>query len=160
MPTVRLLGHANAYPVADVLRLFYGQPAAEADDGSLRAGDDEPLIISSQEPADVGLARIVTVIPDQLAFRLEAVVTEKLARREIKRQLYQLLSHWTGLSFPWGSLTGIRPTLVAAECLARLGSVPAARHELTNYWLVSAAKADLALETAQAEQALLRQIQP
>jgi oxygen-independent coproporphyrinogen-3 oxidase len=80
------------------------------------------------------------------------------ARREIKRQIYQALAEWTGRSYPWGSLTGVRPTLIAAECLARHADAGQARQEMTEHWLVSAEKADLAVATAVAEEEILAQI--
>ena len=157
MPTVRLEGHQHTYPVSDILRLFFGQPAVAADGTSLQAGEPEPVICSCLRPAGTGQAEISTGLAGK---RITAVVPAGLARREIKRQLYRYLSDWTNLRFPWGSLTGIRPTLVARECLDHCASEMDACRELTDYWHVSPAKADLALETAAAEQALIRQIPP
>ena len=160
MPTVQLHGHAHTYPVSDILRLFFGLPTGPDDQGRLCVGDPDPLIISSLAPAGDSVVRITSSVPSRPDCAFAASVAEPMARREIKRQLYQLLSAWTGLSFPWGSLTGIRPTLVAAECLARTAVPADARRELTDFWFVSPEKADLALETARAEQALLRRIPP
>jgi hypothetical protein len=43
------------------------------------------------------------------------VLKERLIKRFSKLSLYKALSSFTGESFPWGSLTGIRPTKLAYE---------------------------------------------
>jgi oxygen-independent coproporphyrinogen-3 oxidase len=154
MPAVRLAGHSHAYPAADVLRLFCG-PLAVSEPPLLLAGLPEPLIESTLEPGAGQTVRIRTAWD---GWRCENEVALPLAKREIKRQLYLALSAWSGYHFPWGSLTGIRPTLIAAECLTHGGSPENAIEELTGRYLVSPEKASLALETLPAEQALLRQI--
>lgn len=160
MPTVRLIGHQFSFQISDVLRLFYG-PEIKVNDDCLTAGDEKPLINSSLLSCEDGLNRIETCLPDQADLpSYHATVTEKLIRREVKRQLYLCLSDLTGLKFPWGSLTGIRPTQVAAEAIARNESLVAAGRELIDHWFVSPAKAELAIETALTEQRLLAQIPP
>lgn len=156
MPAVRLVGHQLHYPLADILRLFFGVPRQPAED-LLVAGPGEPVITSQLSARENEQVQVTTTLAD-LCFT--ATVPEKMARREVKRQLYQLLSAWTGICFPWGSLTGIRPTLVALESLRRTGSPELARSDLTDRWLVSPEKADLALETACAEQQLLERLPP
>ena len=164
MPEVQLVGHQEFYPVSDALRLFFGVPKQTGAD-RLRAGTAEPLLVSRLQVPDADArpetwdARPKVRISTSLAERqIEADVPAGQARREIKRQLYRLLADWTGLDFPWGSLTGIRPTQVAAECLERTGSAVLARAELIGAWFVSPEKADLALETALAEGELLEKI--
>lgn len=156
MPTVRLIGHQFNFQISDVLRLFYG-PEIKIYDDCLTVGDEQPLIISSLRSSEAGINQIETCLPERI---YSATVSDKLVRREVKRQLYQCLSDLTGLKFPWGSLTGIRPTQVAAESIAYNTSLEAAGQELTDHWYVSPAKADLAIETALTEQRLLGQIPP
>jgi oxygen-independent coproporphyrinogen-3 oxidase len=119
------------------------------------------MISRLEWPAGIGsrqdshTARVQT---DLASIHLSGHVKPAAARREIKRQLYQALAEWTGRSYPWGSLTGIRPTLIAAECLARHADTGQAGQEMTDHWLVSAEKADLAVATAIAEEEILTQI--
>lgn len=182
MPTLRLCGHRHTYPVSDILRLFYGAPVQTADD-TLIAGPELPVIVSRQTSGGSGESRRAVVsessdasgesaaadgsgeVGDTVLIRTETAawtisreVSESMARREIKRQLYEVLVRLTGHAFPWGSLTGIRPTQVAGECLNHHRSLAEARHELIAHWHVSPEKADLALETAVAEQNLLGRI--
>lgn len=158
MASLRLIGHQYVYPVSDILRLFFGVSRQVAED-LLQSGPELPLFTSRLEPGqtEAGCAG-VRVSTEGAGCHMQAEVPESLARREIKRQLYQILAQATGFSFPWGSLTGIRPTQVAAECLQHHLDLPAARDELIGHWYVSAEKADLALETSAEEQALLARI--
>ncbi|HNZ63929.1 MAG TPA: coproporphyrinogen dehydrogenase HemZ, partial [Bacillota bacterium] len=95
-------------------------------------------------------------------------------RREVKRQLYAVLSRETGIGFPWGSLTGVRPTQIVVQEWERalLGMSPEQARRggrsdqaqrvcgevigrLIRDWYVSEPKAELAFETALAEQRVL-----
>lgn len=160
MPVLHLIGHHETFAATELLRIFFGAIREEA--GSISAGSDDTVITSRMddpavcmEPDQPDLVTIETVIG---SIRVSRQVARANARREIKRQLYQILSQWTGCNFPWGSLTGIRPTQVAAECLAQTPDLEAARRILTEHWFVSAEKADLALKTAFTEQRLLAQM--
>ena len=85
-------------------------------------------------------------------------------RREAKRQLYVILSRETGISFPWGALTGVRPTQIACQEIERAtwnnqglqsewyGKV---FDRMTHYWKLSEQKTKLVIETALAEQRIL-----
>jgi coproporphyrinogen dehydrogenase HemZ len=137
VPVVQLIGHNLTYPLCDVLRLFYG-PDIHVLGSRIQAGPEDVLINSE----------------------LDLTLPEKLQRREIKRQLYRQLSELTGYQFPWGSLTGIRPTQVAAEALRACPSIGEARDMLISHYFVSPEKADLALQTARAEEYLLIRIPP
>jgi len=103
-----------------------------------------------------------------------------LVRREIKRQMYEILSGMTGKTFPYGSLTGIRPTRLAAEALRRSAlqtegtfsnkhpmeglqtsaQSPDVRRYLEQEFGVSSAKSALLVETAAQEQRILAGIDP
>ena len=56
------------------------------------------------------------------------VLKERLIKRFSKLSLYKALSAFTGESFPWGSLTGIRPTKLAYNLIAETG-------EFENYFI-------------------------
>ena len=84
-----------------------------------------------------------------------AVMREDLSlplNREVKRQLYFLLSRVTGKAFPWGSLTGIRPTQVARELFRE--------EEMTSIYGVREDKAHLAFVTRDGEDAVLKDSDP
>ncbi|NLK89482.1 MAG: hypothetical protein GX276_05000, partial [Clostridiaceae bacterium] len=155
MPAVVMIGHNHTYPICDVLRLFFG-PVLRSEDDQVIAGDEHPRILSILEPRAGDDVRVATKWNhDGQSFSADRAVPVQAAKKELKRQLYQSLSELTGHQFPWGSLTGIRPTQVAAESLRATGSQAGARHDLISTWFVSPEKADLAVETALAEERIL-----
>lgn len=91
--------------------------------------------------------------------RIEKEAPATSIRRELKRQLYACFQEITGIQWPWGSLTGIRPTQVAWECFNQQdGDRKRALEELKSTWFVSSEKSVKALRTAQKEQEILKQI--
>ena len=155
MVTLRLSGQQDRYGAADLLRLFFGGPVQELGDRLVCAGPDLELTCSI-EPDEKSVW-----VQTRLGARVvSARAPAGKARRESRRQLYQILAGATGQHFPWGSLTGIRPTLIAAECLAGGRDRETALRLLVDDWFVSPEKADLALETAQAEHRVLETVPP
>ncbi len=143
MPIVQLEGHDYEFPAADVLRMFYGH-STTISSGRLRAGQDDEVIIHSSL-SDSGVRTWIEGKPEQILpgeFRSDIP-----PNREVKRQLYLLLSRYLGISFPWGSLTGIRPTVVARE--------ENSAEALESKYFVRPDKAALAFETAIREDLVL-----
>lgn len=170
MPIVEMKHTVEAAGLAEVLKLFFGPVIVQ--DNRLSAGSDNRLLISRVVSVTEGNDRIgAETEPDsgdkqtchslvstsctgQLEMR--ACVPMNRVRRELKRQLYCQLELLTGLHFPWGSLTGVRPTQIALEAFRNNGNDSAAAAKiLRDYWRVSAQKASLAIETALAEQRLI-----
>lgn len=148
MPKVKLIGHNFVFPVSDVLRLFYGE-CKSIDSGVLSAGDDtETTIISSLSGNTV--ATWIEGSSERFCITDEGDGIPP--KREVKRQLYYLLSKMLGHSFPWGSLTGIRPTVVAREVKSA--------QELSDKYFVREDKALLAMATAAAEDRILEKAAP
>ncbi len=147
MPTVLLEGHNHTYPIMDVLSMFCGVPVHE-DTHQLSCGNDLELIIRSVVTGE----RVETFVDGGIhitQIRDEDSLPEK---REIKRQLYQVLSHLYQKTFPWGSLTGIRPTMVAGEA--------GTAQELIEKYYVREDKARLAIQVRAEEERLLEQTDP
>jgi len=139
-------GHDYEYPVSDVLRMFFGH-CITISSGRIQAGEDsEAIIHSSLSNSGVRTwidGEAVRILPDEVRDDLPP-------NREVKRQLYLLLSRYLGVSFPWGSLTGIRPTMVARE--------EKSAETLENKYFVRPDKARLAMETAINEDKILEEI--
>lgn len=147
---VTLKGHESFYGVGDIVRLFFDEPKENREEGFVECQGCDELEIVSQ----VGdrIVKSFVTNSDDLRYRdlsVERNINEDgiPSKREVKRQLYELLSQITGKSFPWGSLTGIRPTIVARE----LNSAS----ELTSKYLVREDKAKRAIETARNEDMVL-----
>lgn len=125
MLKIVLEGHDNYYGIEDIVRLFYG-PCSE--DRSANAvlceyGPDMTLISAADPSSDLPV------------------------NRQVKVDLYKELVKLTGTDFPWGSLTGIRPTVVAYE-----EGFDSKR--LQQKYLVRKDKAELACTTARKEFAI------
>jgi len=148
MPTVILIGHNFVYPIIDVLRMFYGSCSCSGEN-QISAGLDTDIEIYSQLSGEC-----VTTWVEGSKERLPVSdLSEKLApKREVKRQLYILLSGLLGRVYPWGSLTGIRPTVIAREAKTA--------KELTDIYFVREDKALLAIETAKNEDRILNSVTP
>ncbi len=80
----------------------------------------------------------------------------KETRNRLKKMIYGVLSDYTGITLPWGTLTGIRPTKLPMEMLEAGASDEAAIRYLQEHYLVSEEKAGLCTEVAKNEAAILK----
>lgn len=122
MLKIELIGHDNYYGLADVVRLFYGPCEEHRDEGFLTCEYGPDLLLQSRADSS-------SDIP---------------VNRQVKRDLFATLSSITNTTFPWGCLTGIRPTIVAREEGYDFNS-------LINKYYVREDKARLACDTAKLE---------
>jgi len=143
MITVNLIGHENYYGLGDILRLFFGNVREDRDGHKVTSGSDLDISIISRAEKDGAVTFVEgeedywnKKIPDRFKDRVDI-------KREVKRQLYLILSEKTGRNYPWGSLTGIRPTVVASE--------EKSAEDLTLKYMVRPDKADLCMETSRNE---------
>ena len=155
MPIIECRGENLAAPLSEVLRLFCG-PVTYLSETTLQAEQDHPRLICqvNDNQVLVYLASEASSEPLPGPMILAADV-----RREARRQLYRLLSDLTGIRFPWGSLTGIRPTLMALDALNELGDTDQAVEVMRNRWMVAPDQAHLAVRVAEAEQQLMRELE-
>ena len=75
-----------------------------------------------------------------------------------KRFLYTSLREETGISLPWGNLTGIRPTKIAMTMMEQGKSEEEIAAFLQDKHLVSSEKTELGIDIARREKALLDQL--
>lgn len=159
MITLKLIGHQDSFALSDVLRLFFGQ-VTEAAPGILTAGSENWLIYS--EVFEQQVTTRLWLTPDQLIANdppflvLDNQVDFPEVRRELKRQLYTLLERITDTRFPWGSLTGVRPTMIVDQLMATQADLSMVKLDLIDRWRLSSEKADLAIRTALTEQRVLK----
>jgi coproporphyrinogen dehydrogenase HemZ len=125
-----------------------------------RPSDDEGLVSDSAVKVSTRFwLNQAAIDQNQSPFQIfENYVAPNDVRRELKRQLYQMLERITDTHFPWGSLTGVRPTQIVEQLLAATGSVEDTRADLIDRWRLSSAKADLAIRTSLSEQRVLSQL--
>ncbi len=144
MTQLLLAGHRERHGLEELLRLFLGTATS-------------PWPIRSSLVQEPGQSRVRTELAGRV---IERQVDSHFAKREIKRQLYQLLADQTGHKFPWGSLTGVRPTFIAAELLQLNPQPDWVKQQLILLYQLDPAKASLAVKTAQAEMKILEQALP
>lgn len=162
----------NVYGLSDVLRLFFGPILSQAP-VTVKAPFEVDLFLKTDEQSCTVEEQASGLVFDaedstQLLFSIlqdEAEVKAyRQMNRERKRLLYLMCSTLTKVEFPWGCLTGIRPSLVAFECISLQNKLKhqgkfvslkeylepksVAYRLLTEYYFLSEVKARLALETA------------
>lgn len=159
MLKIMLVGHTHDYPLCDVVRLLTGViPHSEEGcivaetgfDAVIRSEVRKDEIVTSVEKSTIGNPIDQTTIHTALSG--EVTVDGLPVSRELKIQLYTLLSQILGIRFPWGSLTGIRPTQVARELRKP--------EEMTHIYGVREDKAKLAFLTRAGEDEVLRSSDP
>lgn len=174
-----LHGYAQRFGIEELLRQFgadftAGSSTLEDRELDQLAADGEGLIIRANLPGVSGSHRITSryysgIVETDREHLQDPRLTETYEtptksirlspQREIKRQIWQALTDLTGTRFPWGSLTGIHPTQIAAEVLRELPEDEALNY-LVDVYGVSGAKSDLAIRTSEAETDILRMIPP
>ncbi|MDO4803621.1 MAG: coproporphyrinogen dehydrogenase HemZ [Lachnospiraceae bacterium] len=79
----------------------------------------------------------------------------KTVKDSLKKEIYGLLSDYTGKSLPWGTLSGIRPTKIPMKMLEEgLGDLEI-KERMQEAYLISDEKAELAIRVAKKERELL-----
>lgn len=76
-------------------------------------------------------------------------------RRAVKASIYFLLSEYTGIKNPWGTLTGIRPAKIVREMLERGLSREEITTHLKDFFFLSEEKVKLLFAVAENEKAIL-----
>ncbi|NLC25640.1 MAG: coproporphyrinogen dehydrogenase HemZ [Fastidiosipila sp.] len=192
-----LINHKETAAVADVVRQYFGNIQPQGMTFSIPSEEYFIISCSSSEILLPDLIRklmrgkLTAAEKMKLPKTFELIITlqnnagKRLwreeskpvdLRRNIRRLLHVALSEQTGHKFPWGTLSGVRPTQVALEILDKNRSrlkpeLPAglpyssdekkmALVELEEYWKVSQSKAKLLLETAEAEKQILQRVDP
>jgi len=82
----------------------------------------------------------------------------KLVKNQLKQLIYQMLSEYSGMDLPWGTLTGIRPTKIPMALLEEgKSNVEIARYMWDTYFC-SKEKTALAISIANREREILKEI--
>lgn len=150
-----------ANDLADVVRIFLGNI-----DFRLQAPEAD-LRIVHQETEENGLRRCQITASgvysgaEQSALPINAdpLLDKRYRKRQMKQALYAILKRALGRTPPWGSLTGIRPTRLLYEGMARGLTLDQAMAETQATFDVAPGKAELLREIV-AVQLALPQPQP
>lgn len=169
---VILENHQEYQSIAEILRLFF-QEVGKLESGVISVTDSEysDVVIYSvierevnveqmRNQADQTEISVLSRIADS-DLSVAAEVVPSALRRELKRQIYFLLSKLTGIHYPWGSLTGVRPTQIAYRSyLENQRDQNRTIQDLINNWYVTPQKAEIGLKTAVAEAGILSDLNP
>lgn len=170
---VEAAGHSEWAALADIARLFSGSAhkvdefsleSPWASDLTIRSRVDPPVSEEESRTASrAGYSTRKVMVTTCRSGQETAPLSEEVflhdVRRTVKRQLYLILSQVTGIRFPWGALTGVRPTQIALR-ESELHGNRKALERLSDYWQLAPSKAELALETATAEEKRLLDLTP
>ena len=155
MKTISLFTNTPALSndMAEVLRLFYGNITLLVNE----PGGD--WTVTHEEREENG-ARIVRVYDNDSAYETreqltgDAVNDKRLRCRQAKLGIYRLLKERTGITPPWGSLTGIRPTRLVYAEMEKGYSLDEALTRVRNVFDVSNEKAAVLASIIQTQQTM------
>lgn len=146
---------------ADVVRLFTGEQHFTRLEVPQAAASGRSYLVTSGEKAAVSVCedgRLIGRTDDSTVFlpldRTEAHGALRQRRHQAKRALYRALSAVEERTFPWGSLTGIRPVKLFRE-LAKMHGAQRAAGELAAAYLVAPDRVELSRSIYAEQQKLL-----
>ncbi len=154
-------GHTYKYESEKVCRIFFPTEKMIFSDGS-----------DSPEACGRTVRAVVTRTGDAVSFFCAAAVDGKTAcaeetvplteipdgsagEKQLARVMVQALSEATGVTPPWGILTGVRPSKLMRACVEEFGEAAAAAR-FTSFYRVSPQKTALALEIDRNQREIVR----
>ena len=154
----QLTGHSNHYVVENTIQIFFPFEQCMA-----RTATELTYVESGVTPTETYATLFVAGrevahhrIPPTTGFYDWAV--EKIADRDIKHCVYQVLANHTGKSSPWGLLTGIRPIKLVRAINERAPGQ--AYTYLSQFYGVSEGKARQAVSTYTNQQRIIDSLTP
>ena len=82
---------------------------------------------------------------------------EKLEHKLQKREIYRIMSNFTGYTSPWGCMTGVRPAKIVNVLFNSGATYQEALEELENFYMARSEKAELAVKTACNQESFLKE---
>ncbi len=172
MVSVKIAGHDFKYQVEDIIRLFFKEEIQYVESEPpenirgifilSRINDrNKDVVLATELLIDgVRYAREEAVLSAELAQAGNDCDRNKILKRQVKRQIFLLLSDYTGAILPWGMLTGIRPAKIVYELLQNGQGRDVIINRLEDYYRLSAKKAELLYDVASAEFSILNSTRP
>lgn len=153
---LRILSDTPAHhkELVDVASLFFGRVNLTEDDSDLTARFTERLEGGARVCGVVLSGCVAGAHTTRGEVGAGALEQKRLHKRQVKLTLYYALKQATGIAPPWGALTGIRPTRLVYEAMARGLSLEAACLETRRLFDLSAEKTRLLEEVVRAQAAL------
>lgn len=162
---IYIINNTFHYEMENLTRVFFPNEKIEIIKCTAVPQDalDSPYVATSVESTDnysrVSVQTVFDSFSKNITQQVEYVEDTEEYQTELERTmavcLYKLLSEYTGLTPPWGILTGVRPIKLFRKMAESMGTENAKRH-FRDKFLVSEEKVQLAEETEKNEQAILR----
>ena len=160
-----LKGHDYKYAVEQILLIMFPAELPEYGGGggensavvSLRFGEAFAVAVSEINVGGKVSRATARVSRKKLTGKLQS---DRLLQKIIKLSFYKAAVSITGVSPAWGSLTGIRPSGVAAKAFAQGKSFTSVVKKLEKEYFVSHRRAFMAAETAQFSVAVKKTLAP
>ena len=160
---LQLSGHRFAYEMRNLCFLFF---PGEAVDETAPAAPGEDAVYTRLKATRSGLRALCAVRRGGKLFRSREALpahvsaSSKEAERALGRAFYRAARQATGLTPPWGTLTGIRPVKLLRALLAQEMTEAQAVAELERDVLLTPEKAALLVTTARAEEKIVALSRP
>ncbi len=145
----------NSYDIHSMSKAFYPHEDVKITECDIHGNDTSQPVIKAENCGKVG--KLVYKSDTGDMFEIEVPADD---RDELKRTIYQELSLRTGISLPWGSLTGIRPTGMVRKRLESGMSDEAVMNDMRCRYYISQEKLQLAMEIAKREIELMKPLSP
>ena len=153
---LKLIHHEYKYAVEQIMLILF--PGQRPDYSPAPAGADQAVSSLSvsetwatartelhwQGRSAVGISRVRA---DKLT---DELTRDRLLQRILKQSFYKAAVACTGVTPPWGALTGIRPAKLASKALKETGSEAEVRRLFHREFFVSPERTELALAAAKA----------
>ena len=152
MITVRTATPEFLPDIGDMLRLFLGDvqiAAAEGEAAYEHSVREENGRIADRWSHGCEEHEICRPAPQGSPIEIK-----RARKRQVKMAMYELLKQITGMTPPWGSLTGIRPTRLLYEAIEGGMDTNSAREHVMRAFDVSADRAQLLCDIAQMQEGI------
>ncbi|MGN0475802.1 MAG: coproporphyrinogen dehydrogenase HemZ [Ruminococcus sp.] len=142
--------HPFHYEIENIARLFFPYEKLEVIKDNLNEKDEEYILTTGDKEI------IVTAVFSQYKKTLSADKTDddKSNEQIICSLLFKILTDYTGITMPWGMITGVRPVKYLRSVMNEKGE-DYAREYFKNYYFVTDEKLSLATKTEKYERKIL-----
>ena len=161
MPIV-LIGNSFKYEIESICKLFFHTARFNFTEDISEAQGDSYIIteksIAGNEMKLQAEVRLNGDTPEKEEILLPENTEKSIAEQELCRLIYHILCRKTGITPPWGLMTGIRPVKKVTELMAKGLSREEIENTLRKRYELSDSKLSLAYETAVNQQPILDSI--
>jgi oxygen-independent coproporphyrinogen-3 oxidase len=142
--TIALINTPYKYEIEAVLKIFFPLERFKFIDGGEACADDFISIVTDEK------VTVTIVLNGETAEKTFAETSENAVCKE----LYLMLANLTGITSPWGIMTGIRPVRKVNDLLSLGKETAEIKAELQEKYLISDEKFKLLMQTANVQKSI------